>query len=127
MTYDEIMNVLAEGNTDAWVTIEEGHCTYKDDPLLTIVPSDKSCGFSEKWAIEHPDRNAVTAEYEVLYGGSLICHKTLVSVDGGRATLPMPLRNTTTIPRSEYNFARIVSLDRLDEYIQRSNLTVEDL
>ena len=125
MTYDEIINVLAEGNTDAWVTIEEGHCTYKDDPLLTIVHRKESRGFNEKWAIEHPDANATTSEYDVLYGGSLICHKTLVHVDGGRAALPMPTRNTTIIPRDEYNFAKIVAPDGLDEYIARSHLSVQ--
>ena len=125
MTYDEIIKVLAEGNSKAWVTVEERHCTYKDDPLLTIVQSSESRSFNETWAVEHPDRNATTSEYEVRYGGSLVCHKTLVSVDGGRATLPMPIRNTSIIPRDEYNFAKIVAPNGLDEYIERSHLSVQ--
>ena len=116
MTYDEIMNILAEGDTDAWITIEEGHCTYKEDPLLTIVHS---------WATKHPDSKAVTSEYEVRYGGSVICRKVLVSVDGGRATLPMPIIKTQVIARKDYNFAKIVAPSDLDEYIKRSNLSVE--
>lgn len=125
MTYDEIMNILAEGDTDAWITIEGGHCTYKEDPLLTIVHSEDSRDFNESWATKHPDSKAVTSEYEVRYGGSVICRKVLVSVDGGRATLPMPIIKTQVIARKDYNFAKIVAPSDLDEYIKQSNLSVE--
>ena len=125
MTYDEINEILDTGDPESWARVEEGNCTYKNDPLLTIVPYGEPRDFNEEWATNHADSKAQTSEYEVRYGGSVICRKMLVSVDGGRATLPMPRRNTTIIPKKDYNFAQIVAPDDLDEYIERSHLSVE--
>ena len=125
MTYDEINEVLDTSDPESWARIEEGNCTYKSDPLLTIVPYGEPRDFNEKWATNHADSKAQTSEYEVRYGGSVICRKMLVSVDGGRATLPMPIIKTSKIRRKDYNFAQIVAPDNLDEYIERSHLSVE--
>ncbi len=65
-------------------------------------------------------------EYTINYGSSFVDRKTLVSVDGHRATLPMPAWATDlNVKSSDVNFAKIVDIgDSVDEYIQRSGLKV---
>ena len=130
MTSEEINGILSSTTSEDWLVSEEtGAFTYKQDALLRIQQrpidyhGDKFVG--EDWATsKHPDSNAFKAIYDVYYGLSLITTKQLVNVDGGRATLPMPKIRTTVIPWRDYAFARIVASDRLDEYIERSGLTV---
>ncbi len=103
--------------------------TYKNDLSLRIERADydKSNNFNEDWATKHPDSQAKSVEYTVKYGSSFVARETLVSVDRGRATLPMPDVKTKKIVSSyDMNFAKIVDVgDRTDEYIERSGLTVQ--
>ena len=130
MTVEEIKKMLSSTSSSDWVIKEElGAYTYKQDVLLRIQKhpidyhADKFSG--EEWATTmHADENAYRVIYDVYYGDSFILTKTLVSVDGGRATLPMPRLGTKEIPYVDYSFAKIVAPDRLDEYIKRSGLTI---
>ncbi len=66
-------------------------------------------------------------EYTFNYGSSFVDMKTLVCVDGDRATLPMPGSATDlNVKSSDVNFAKIVDIaDSVDEYIQRAGLKVQ--
>ncbi|WP_227541302.1 hypothetical protein, partial [Klebsiella pneumoniae] len=70
---------------------------------------------------------ACSVQYTVNYGSSFVDRKTLVSVDGHRATLPMPASaNDLTVTSADVNFAKIVDTgERVDEYILRSGLKVQ--
>ena len=130
MTAGEIEGILSSTTSEDWLVSEEmGAFTYKQDVLLRIQQRTIDYGRDkfegEDWAtVKHPDSNAFKAVYDVYYGSSLVATKQLVNVDGGRATLPMPQNRTAVIPWRDYAFARIVAADRLDEYIERSGLTV---
>ena len=108
---------------------ETGSFTYKNDLELHIKRADYDDynSFNEPWAVRHPDSNACSVEYTVNYGSSFVDRKTLVSVDGHRATLPMPASATDlNVSSADVNFAKIVNIgDRVDEYIQRSGLTIQ--
>jgi len=131
MKLDDVKNILATSQQDDWVVDDEsGSFTYKNDLNLHIERADYETyrDFDEPWAKSHPDPKAVAVEYVVKYGSSFVEKHMLVSVDGHRATLPMPNSiNDLRVSASEANFARIVDIgDRVDEYLQRSNIKVAD-
>ncbi|MCV8306647.1 hypothetical protein ODS10_24020 [Escherichia coli] len=127
---DEVKNILAQSSQDDWIVDDEtGSFTYKNDLNLHIKRADYDSynSFNEPWAVCHPDKNACSVEYTINYGSSFVDRKTLVSVDGHRATLPMPASaNDLNVKSSDVNFAKIVDIgDSVDEYIQRSGLKVQ--
>jgi len=131
MKLDDVKNILATSPQDDWVVDDEsGSFTYKNDLNLHIERADYETyrDFDEPWAKSHPDPKAVAVEYVVKYGSSFVEKHMLVSVDGHRATLPMPNSlNDLRVSASEANFARIVDIgDRVDEYLQRSNIKVAE-
>jgi hypothetical protein len=132
MKLTEVQEILAKSSQDDWIVDDEsGSFTYKNDLNLHIDRADFDSyrEFNEPWATSHPDPHAVAVEYAVKYGPAFVHKYTLVSVDGHRATLPMPKSiNDLHVPASDVNFAKIVNIgDRVDEYLNRSQLIkVED-
>jgi len=99
----------------------------RSDPNIKIVSSDfeERSPFHEEWATKHPDPHAYLYQYSLYYNSSLIKKYDLVSVDGGRATLPIPRAGTNIVPRKDYRFALIINAHETLEYIHRSGLIVE--
>lgn len=131
MKLDDVKKILATSDQSDWIVDDEsGSFTFKDDLNLHIERADYDTyrSFDEPWATSHPDPSAKAVEYTVKYGSSFVEKHTLVSVDGHRATLPMPKSiNDLTVKASEVNFAKIVDVgDSVDEYLNRSKLSVED-
>ena len=80
----------------------------------------------EDWANNHPDQKAVGYYYNLIYDGALIDRFILVSVDGARASIPVPDWKTKKIKRLDYVVGKIYdTMGTLDEYIKRSKLSVE--
>ncbi|MBJ9493353.1 hypothetical protein KTH77_14795 [Acinetobacter baumannii] len=132
MKYQDILNILSEGNSFEWLYFDSlGVFTYKNDVNLRIVRSrdERNTSFNEAWAVDHPDRNATRVFFTVYYGQSPVYEKMFVDVDGYRATLPLPDLTTMQVPFLEYQFASIINGsngNRLDEYLRRSGLTVKE-
>lgn len=131
MKLNEVEEILASSSQDDWIVDDEsGSFTYKEDLNLHIERDDYDNyrSFNEPWAVQHPDSAAMAVEYTVKYGNSFVEKHTLVSVDGHRATLPMPKSiNELQVKKEDVNFAKIVNIgDRVDEYIQRSGLDVDE-
>ena len=131
MKIEEVKSILKNSTQNNWIVDDEtGSFTYKDDLNLHIERAvfENYRDFNEPWAISHPDPKAVAVEYIVKYGSSFVDRQTLISVDGHRATLPMPKSTEDLrVSASEVNFARIVDVGgRVDEYLQRSNIKVVD-
>lgn len=129
MNIDEVKFILSHSSQHDWVINDEiGAFTYKQDVLLRIQRQefDEYNSFNEPWAVKHPDHQAYSVKYTVYYGSSFIEERTLVSVDGHRATLPMPeSRTDLTVTASDVNFAKIVDiLGKVDEYIRRSGISI---
>jgi hypothetical protein len=126
----EVKNILANSSQEDWIVDDEsGSFTYKEDLNLHISRADFDSyrEFNEPWAISHPDPHAVAVEYVVKYGSSFVDKHTLISVDGHRATLPMPKSaNDLHVSKSDVNFAKIVDIgNRIDEYLNRSQIKVD--
>lgn len=131
MKLNDVKEILATSSQDDWIIDDEsGSFTYKNDLNLHIERADYDSyrEFKEPWATSHPDPHAVAVEYVVKYGSSFVDKHTLVSVDGHRATLPMPKSiNDLRVRASEVNFAKIVNIgDRVEEYLGRAQLRVDD-
>ncbi len=127
---DEVKNNLAQSSqNDSSVDDETGSFTYKNDLNLHIKTADYDSynSFNEPWAVCPPDKTAGSVESTINYGSSFVDRKTMGSVDGDRATLPMPASATDlNVKSSDVNFAKIVDIgDSVDEYIQRSGLKVQ--
>ncbi len=131
MKLDDLKKVLATSSQDEWIVDDEtGSFTYKNDLNLRIERAEYDTyeNFVEPWANRHPDSSAKSVDYTVKYGSSFIERHKLVSVDGHRATLPIPeSRDDLRVRPSEVNFAHIIATgDRVEEYLRRSQIRIED-
>ena len=87
--------------------------------------------FQEPWANKHPDPKATSYWCYLYYDSALIDRYVLVSVDGGRALIPLPRQRIENeiyfsgITKLEFQIGKIHDyLETLDEYMERCNLTV---
>lgn len=135
MSPEEIREILISTSRGDWIVSDEtGVYTYMQDDRLKIQMRpinyrSVANRFCEKWAAGSSDLDTDQAAYRVIYdvfyGDTFVVQKVLVEVDGARAILPMPRPGTNVIPYEEYLFARIVSPDSMEEYINRFGLMVE--
>jgi hypothetical protein len=106
---------------------------YKNDPLLRIetrhtpefVHNDD---FHEKWANKFLDPHATSYYYHLYLGATRLKEFILVSVDGGRALLPLPKYPTNlSVEPIRYKIALIFDrFDSCDEYMKRAGLFLEN-
>ena len=107
----------------------------KDDVNLRLVMKHTGEGvqredFKADWANRHPDPSATGYWCDIYYCSTHVSRTILVSVDGGRALLPVPRQEgaegkLTEVLLYDYRIAQIFdSLGTLDEYMRRSGLTI---
>jgi hypothetical protein len=110
---------------------------YRDDVYLSIEvdyeDGVQAEDFREPWANIFPDPRAVGYWVDFKYAGVLIpsMRSILVSVDGGRAMLPIPRQAgissaLTEVMDQDYKVAQIFDANsgQLDNYLWRARLTV---
>ena len=101
MTFDEISQIMASSDRSEWQTAATRPngarqvSAYKHDVLLRVEVSYVEDGvhndnFKEEWANNFPDRSASAYYADLYYGPTYLDSYILVSVDGGRALLPLP-------------------------------------
>ncbi len=85
--------------------------------------------FNEPWAQNFPDGSARPFWVDFMFNGCLIFRERLVSVDGGRCSLPVPLSQTPPyqVPARLVKLARLVqgsaeNTYSFDEYFSRAGL-----
>lgn len=137
MSFDEIIDFIPKTDyKNDWHGISRDWASerfLKEDPRLRIRAKYTEDGiqnedFKDSWANKHPDSKAVGYWYDLYYDGAFIDRVLLVSVDGGRAVIPPPSIKTGNVERYEYSIAKIHdTLNSVDEYIERSGLTLVDL
>jgi hypothetical protein len=133
MKYNDLKNIILSSNREDWLFNDErGIYTYKNDLNIWIqrkdIDFDRDKFVGEDWATKHPDPNAYREIYEIYYSSSFIEEKMLVSVDGFRASLPLPKIGTNKVKNEDYQFAKIVDqINSLDEYMDRAQLEIEDV
>jgi hypothetical protein len=84
--------------------------------------------FHKQWATNHPNKNAKSINFTIMYGDSYVDEKMLVAVDGYRAMLPLPKSVKEPIVKKEdVNFAKFVDNGgRVAEYLKRSGISIEE-
>lgn len=105
---------------------------FKRDVNLRFETSYENDGiqcedFKEEWANRFPDPHATGVFCDLYYAASRIERFVLVSVDGGRALLPLPKSALDLrVPALTYKVAQIHdTLGSLDGYMLRSGLRVQ--
>lgn len=93
---------------------------------VNYLDEGKQCdNFVEPWANRHPDPRATGYWCDLYYGSTLVERFILVAVDGGRAMLPIPKKDTDKVLLLDYKVAQIHdTLGTLDEYMARSGLAI---
>ncbi len=121
-----------------WEMIASGArsiATYKHDVNLRLeihydadgIQNDK---YTDSWANQHRDSRAIGYWCDIYYGASPVRRTILVSVDGGRALLPIPRQRDSEgkiceVLPLDYAIARIFDhMGTLDGYLQRSGLSL---
>lgn len=132
MNFDDIKKKMRASTASDWIFNDElGAYTFKDDVNLRMqrseIDRDRDRFQGEAWAERHPDPNAFRVTYTVYYGQSYLEDHLLVSVDGHRATLPLPKSGTHQVRPDDYHFASLVDQHgSLDEYMGRATLVVAE-
>lgn len=121
----------------------EGHsyaCVYKPDVSITLsFGLDRSKEFAEEWANKFPDPHASSSWVDVFYNNALVFRDFYITVDGGRAKLPLPRRKWDAakkniigleVPKSRRDFIRLVDSfeggDEFERYFRDAGFTVVD-
>lgn len=136
MSYDEILNFITASNAELdWKWIQTNwaeEAFLKEDPRLRIRVRFDDAGvhikeFNEPWVESHPDTTATSYWYDLSYEGALIDRFILVSVDGGKAELPMPDPGSLEVSPLNYTVAQIFDEhNTLDEYMSSAGLKVNN-
>ena len=129
MQYADLMETIRNSDSTDWLYNDPKRVyTYRHDVDIRVEVRDAlehQRSFTAEWANKHPDPSAYRQHYDIYYRASIVESFMLVGVDGARAFLPLPEPGTTTVPPNSYELARCVDdQNTLDEYIERSGLTV---
>jgi hypothetical protein len=136
MNAEEMIYFLSTTEADSDWTHVHAHMAeeafYKGDPRLRITARHDEEGlqnenFIEPWANNFPDKRAQGHYYDLAYDGELLERFILVSVDGGRARLPLPYPQTLEVDIVIFKVAQIFdTLSNLGEYMSLANFTVRN-
>ncbi|GGA81337.1 hypothetical protein GCM10011369_24120 [Neiella marina] len=136
MTFEEILSFIPTTNAkEDWHGISTDWISerfLKEDPRLRFRAKYTDDGiqnndFKEQWANRHPDNRAVGYWYDLYYDGAFLDRIILVSVDGGRASLPPPEFSSGKVSLYKYHVAKIHdTLGTVDQYLGRSKLELEN-
>jgi hypothetical protein len=107
--------------------------SYKPDVSVTIAWGlVASKDFNEPWATNFPDSHASSHHVDVFFNNALVYRDLYVSVDGGRAKLPLPRRrDDLVVPRGYYTFIKLLDgmegyISDYERYFKRAGLRIID-
>ena len=136
MTWNDIEQILRSSNTTEWRTVTFGPTgarsvsAYKDDLMLRVEISYldddvDNADFREPWANGFPNPKATSYFAHLFYGPTCLGTDIVVSVDGGRAMLPLPDSTTFQVKGEAYLVASLFdTTGTLDQYMARAGLTI---
>lgn len=147
ITQREVRDAIMESTPSEWEQFD-GHFgtlkAHEDDPFPRSVwtydydvnlrieqGSDLNDNFQADWTDAFIKDNNTQVEYYVFYGSSPVCYCSLVSVEGGKAILPVPDRphdeEERPISRFKDDLARIVNVSEreYETHKDRANIVVK--
>lgn len=132
LTTIEVLEIVEQSNPNDWdVNFSQSAeiAVYKEYPSLRIETHHKdefihNDDFYENWANSFLDSHARSYYYHVYVGATRLKEFILVSVDGGRALLPLPKNPTDlSVEKIRYKIALIFDqFGSCDEYMKRAGL-----
>ena len=130
MNFDDLFSAIIESNPEeVWHRLEHKgaqRAVFKNDLNLRIESHHTDDllvdPFEEDWATQHPDPHAASYAFNIYYGATLVTFVVLVSVDGGRALLPLPEFHTKTPKLFDFAVAAIINKADLFKYMERAGL-----
>jgi hypothetical protein len=133
MGIDEILEFVQSSNARAdWKLISTGivsEAALKEDPRLRVTIHYDERGvheddFQEPWANGFPDPKARSYWAEITYDRAMLDRLVIVSVDGGRAILPMPKsRVDLVVGKLKYRVAELFDeAATFQQYFSRAGL-----
>lgn len=130
LTEDSILNEIFDSTREDWnKEAYRDFFTYKHNILLTIEEKEEAeREFFEHWANCYPNKKAYFHEFEIKYNKIRITSIYLISVDGGRAYIPLPNKKTNKIKNKHMKFANIIHSypENINyEYVQSSGLKID--
>lgn len=132
MDYQTVATMFLETPAQQWehVGTDYGYAVFcKEDVNLRIVSTldeqdVQQEDFREPWTNNFADPRATGYYYNLYYGATLLHRFILVSVDGARASLPIPNPGTLEVTRAQWKVAEIFdTLGTLDRYAHQAGLT----
>jgi hypothetical protein len=107
---------------------------YKPDLSVTLAWGlDAIRDFKEPWANGFADPKAASHYVDIFYNNALVFRTVYVSVDGGRAYLPLPeSRDALSVPRAYNALIRLIDhiggtrISEYDTYFKRAGFHVVD-
>ena len=135
MTFDDILDFIKTTHpTKDWKKVSKvwsSDVFLKEDPRLRFRAKFIDDGiqrenFVAEWANKFPDKSATGYWHDLYFDGNLIDRFILVSVDGARASLPIPDLKTQKVNLLNYRVAQIHDDSHsLDTYLNETGLIVE--
>lgn len=136
MSHEEILNLIKRTNRKEWKRIDEDGVEgvfYLQDPKLRIKHYTGEKGicnpeFIDGWANQFDDPQAASLYYEIQYSSEVIERVVLVGVDGYRAYLPIPERETMIISELDHSVAMLVAyrFEDYHHYVKRADFKMKD-
>jgi len=135
MKHNELILKIVRSDPDEdWKRIEDSEesiFVYLEDVNLRMESKhgeedEHVDDFREPWANKFPDSRARSYYVNVYYGATLIERVILVTVDGGRARLPLPRIGSLSVPELNLAVARVFDVPgTLTDYMNRAGLVAE--
>jgi hypothetical protein len=132
---------LIDGDTNVLkVNAHSNVAAYKLDVSITMAWGLKLLdNFKEEWANKFPDPSASSRYLDIFYNNALIFREVYVTVDCGRAKLPLPDRKwdekkekivALNVPTRRCRLIKLVDsleyISQFDDYFKRAGFTVVD-
>lgn len=122
--------LIYRSSRDEWLYDDDkGMFTYTVNLNITIriLRNDEDRSFAEPWHQGLADSRAARSIHELYFGASYVGYEFIVTVDGGRASIPLPEdgHGSPWITQKQYAFGKIIDrLGTLDDYLRRCNIAV---
>jgi hypothetical protein len=115
-----LLERIGRAPQEVWVNKNDCRVRIEEMPY----EDSESRKFEEEWTKRFPDKKAFRSEYVVYFGSSPIYRTMLVSVDGGRATLPLESLTTKKVDSRDYAVALAVNQpnSKFHDYFKRAKL-----
>lgn len=130
MNYQSVVQMFLQTDATQWQRVSGNHeyAFCKEDINLRIVSGLEADDiqqddFREQWANDFPDSSARGYFYNLYYGSTLLHRFILASVDGARASLPVPQIGTMDVTQAQWKVAEIFDgLNTLHKYAKQAGM-----